>query len=176
MTLANRITVFRIVLVPVFLLAEYLGKPGLAFALFITASFSDLLDGYIARHYNQITVLGKFMDPLADKILVLAAMCYLIDAGSMPGWAVAIVIFREFAVSGLRLVAAQKGLVIAAGWSGKVKTAVTMVALCAMLLFLNNAYIWLNALCTALIVLTTVYSGFEYFLKNAHVLKEQNQQ
>ncbi len=175
MTTANRITIFRILLVPVFLLLEYAGQPYIAFALFVIASLTDLLDGYIARHYNQITVFGKFMDPLADKMLVLAAMCYLIEASCMPGWAVAIVIFREFAVSGLRLIAVQKGAVIAAGWSGKIKTAVTMVCLCVMLFFLANASSRLNALCTALIVLTTVYSGFEYFQKNAHMMKEENE-
>ena len=85
MTTANRITIFRILLVPVFLLLEYAGQPYIAFALFVIASLTDLLDGYIARHYNQITVFGKFMDPLADKMLVLAAMCYLIEAGCRPG-------------------------------------------------------------------------------------------
>ena len=128
-TTANKITVLRIILVPFFLLFEYLGKPGIAFSLFVIASISDLLDGYIARKYNQITVFGKFMDPLADKILVLAAMCFLIEAHIMPGWSVALVLFREFAVSGLRLMAAQQNIVIAAAQSGKIKTASTMVCL-----------------------------------------------
>lgn len=172
-TTANKITVLRIVLVPFFLLFEYLEKSEIAFVLFIIASLSDLLDGYIARKYNQITVFGKFMDPLADKMLVLAAMCYLIEAGTMPGWAVSLVIFREFAVSGLRLIAAQQNIVIAAAPSGKVKTACTMVCLCVMLCFLKVAPPWVNFLCTALIVLTTLYSGFEYFRMNFHVLKEK---
>lgn len=169
-TTANKITVGRIVLVPVFLLLEYLGKPYAAFAVFVLASLTDLLDGYIARKYNQITVFGKFMDPLADKILVLAAMCYLTEAQIMPGWAVALVLFREFAVSGLRLIAAQQNIVIAAAQSGKVKTACTMVCLCIMLFFRNIAPQWIHSICTALIVLTTVYSGFEYFQKNFRVL------
>ena len=171
-TTANKITVLRIVLVPVFLLLEYLGYAYAAFAVFVAASLSDMLDGYIARKYNQITVFGKFMDPLADKMLVLAAMCYLIEAGAMPGWAVAVVIFREFAVSGLRLVAAEHSIVIAAAQSGKIKTACTMVCLCIMLFFLGRCPLWLNILCIALIVITTVYSGFEYFRNNYRVFSE----
>ena len=171
-TTANKITVLRIVLVPVFLLLEYLGYAYAAFAVFVAASLSDMLDGYIARKYNQITVFGKFMDPLADKMLVLAAMCYLIEAGAMPGWAVAVVIFREFAVSGLRLVAAERSIVIAAAQSGKIKTACTMVCLCIMLFFLGRCSLWLNTLCIALIVITTVYSGFEYFRNNYRVFSE----
>ena len=159
-TTANKITV----------LFEYLGKPGIAFTLFVIASLSDLLDGYIARKYNQITVFGKFMDPLADKILVLAAMCFLIEAHIMPGWAVALVLFREFAVSGLRLIAAQQNIVIAAAQSGKIKTASTMVCLCILLLFFRMSPPWLNLLCTFVIVITTLWSGFEYFQKNSHVL------
>ena len=171
-TTANKITVLRIVLVPVFLLLEYLGYAYAAFAVFVAASLSDMLDGYIARKYNQITVFGKFMDPLADKMLVLAAMCYLIEAGAMPGWAVAVVIFREFAVSGLRLVAAERSIVIAAAQSGNSKTACTMVCLCIMLFFLGRCPFWLNNLCIALIVITTVYSGFEYFRNNYRVFSE----
>ena len=171
-TTANKITVLRIVLVPVFLLLEYLGYAYAAFAVFVAASLSDMLDGYIARKYNQITVFGKFMDPLADKMLVLAAMCYLIEAGAMPGWAVAVVIFREFAVAGLRLVAAERSSVIAAAQSGKSKTACTMVCLCIMLFFLGRCPLWLNSLCIALIVVTTVYSGFEYFRNNYRVFSE----
>ena len=136
----------------------------------MVASLTDLLDGHIARKYNQVTVFGKFMDPLADKMLVLAAMCYLIEAGIMPGWAVALVLFREFAVSGLRLVAAEQNVVIAAAQSGKVKTACTMVCLCILLVFLHRSPGWLNLLCTVLIVATTLWSGFEYFQKNFRVL------
>ena len=169
-TTANKITVLRIILIPFFLLFEYTGKPYIAFALFVIASLTDLLDGYIARTYNQITVFGKFMDPLADKMLVLAAMCYLIEAGIMPGWAVAVVLFREFAVSGLRLVAAEQNVVIAAAQSGKFKTACTMVCLCILLFLLNRTPGWINLVCTVLIVATTLWSGFEYFQKNFRVL------
>ena len=105
-----------------------------ALAIFVLASLTDTLDGYIARHYNQITDFGKFMDPLADKCLVTAAMLWFVEIGQMPGWALLVVIIREFGVSGLRMVAADKGRVIAAGWSGKVKTASTMVCIVLMLL------------------------------------------
>ena len=108
------------------------------------------------------------MDPLADKVLVLSAMCWFVECGQMPGWALAIVLFREFAVSGMRLVAVEQGLVIAAAWSGKVKTASTMVCLCLMMLSIPA---WLNLACIVIIVATTVYSGIEYFIKNAQVFK-----
>ncbi len=170
MTTANKITIGRIVAVPVFLLLAYLNKPVWAFAVYVLACVSDFLDGYIARHYNQITDFGKFMDPLADKMLVLAAMCFFVDKGQMPGWAVAIVLFREFAVSGLRLIAVEQQRVIAAAWSGKIKTAVTMVGLAAMLLFGGVPAV--NGIVTALIVLTTVYSGVEYFIKNKDVFSD----
>ena len=169
MTTANKITIFRMVMIPVFLVLGYAGLKWLALAVFILASLSDMVDGYIARHYNQITDFGKFMDPLADKMLVLAAMVFFVEKGSMPGWAVAIVLFREFAVSGLRLVAVEQKRVIAAAWSGKVKTAVTMIGLCAMLLF--SEYSWINLLVSLLILLTTVYSGVEYFYKNRDVFR-----
>ena len=170
MTTANKITIGRIVAVPVFLVLAYLGHPVGAFAVYVLACLSDFADGYIARHYNQITDFGKFMDPLADKMLVLAAMCFFTEKGYMPGWAVAIVLFREFAVSGLRLIAVEQQRVIAAAWSGKVKTAVTMVGLAAMLLF--SRYPLVNGIVTGLIVATTVYSGAEYFIKNHDVFKD----
>ena len=156
-------------MIPVFLVLAYANQPVWAFVVFVLASLSDMLDGYIARHYHQITNFGKFMDPLADKVLVLAAMCFFVERGFMPGWAVALVLLREFAVSGMRLIAVEQGRVIAAAWSGKIKTAVTMVGLAAMLLF--SSYPWVNTLATALIVITTVWSGVEYFYKNRDVFK-----
>ena len=169
MTTANKITIFRVIMIPVFLVLAYANQPAWAFVVFVLASLSDMLDGYIARHYHQITNFGKFMDPLADKVLVLAAMCFFVERGFMPGWAVALVLLREFAVSGMRLIAVEQGRVIAAAWSGKIKTAVTMVGLAAMLLF--SSYPWVNTLVTALIVITTVWSGVEYFYKNRDVFK-----
>ena len=159
-------------MIPAFLLVLYLNVPYAnywALAIFAAASITDTLDGYIARHYNQITDFGKFMDPLADKCLVFAAMLWFVEVGQMPAWALLIVAVREFGVSGLRMVAADKGRVIAAGWSGKVKTAATMVCIILMLLPLPEI---VNQIGTAVIVLTTIYSGVEYFMKNADVLAE----
>ena len=170
MTTANKITIVRIILIPVFLILAYWGQTWWALAVYIIACLSDMVDGYIARHYKQVTDFGKFMDPLADKMLVLAAMCFFVERGLMPGWAVAIVLFREFAVSGLRLIAVEQQRVIAAAWSGKIKTGVTMVGLGVMLVF--GQYPAVNWLVTILIVLTTVYSGLEYFIKNRDVFHD----
>ena len=169
-TTANKITMVRVVLIPVFLVLCYLDHRIAATVVFIIASLSDLLDGYIARHYNQVSNFGKFMDPLADKMLVLSAMCFLVEKGQMPGWVVAVVLFREFAVSGLRLIAVERQRVIAAAWSGKIKTTCTMVGLCFVLVF--TKYNWLNMLVSAVILITTVYSGIEYFIKNKDVFKD----
>ena len=170
MNTANKLTILRVVMIPAFLLVLYLEVPNAnywALGIFVAASLTDTLDGYIARHYNQITDFGKFMDPLADKMLVVAALLWFVEIGQMPGWALLVVIVREFAVSGLRMIAADKGRVIAAGWSGKVKTASTMV--CIVLMFLPIEPLF-NQICLAVIVLTTIYSGVEYFLKNGDVL------
>ena len=169
-TTANKITMLRVVLIPVFLVLCYLDHRIAATVVFIIASLSDLLDGYIARHYNQVSNFGKFMDPLADKMLVLSAMCFLVEKGQMPGWVVAVILFREFAVSGLRLSAVERQRVIAAAWSGKIKTTCTMVGLCFVLVF--TQYDWLNMLVSAVILITTVYSGIEYFMKNKDVFKD----
>lgn len=171
MTTANKITIFRVVLIPVLLVLMYWDFPGhlyWALAVFILASLSDFADGYIARHYNQVSDFGKFMDPLADKLLVISVMLMFVAWWRMPAWALLIVVAREFAVTGLRLVAVDNGRVIAAAWSGKIKTATTMVALCLMLVV---QIIWLDTVCWVLIVLTTVYSGGEYFYKNRDVLR-----
>ena len=167
-TTANKITIFRILLIPVFLVLAYMGQRYWALAVYIIACLSDMADGYIARHYNQISNFGKFMDPLADKVLVLAAMCFFIENGQMPGWAVVIVLFRECAVSGLRLIAVEQQRVIAAAWSGKIKTACTMVGLCVML-FTSHPLV--NLIVTWVIVITTLYSGIEYFYVNRDVFK-----
>ena len=169
-TTANKITLLRIALIPVFLVLAYLDYRWPALIVFILASLSDLLDGYIARHYHQITNFGKFMDPLADKMLVLAAMCFFVEKGQMPGWVMALVLFREFAVSGLRLVAAEQNRVIAAAWSGKVKTTCTMVGLCFMMVF--GKYEAMNIFVSFVILATTVYSGIEYFNKNRDVFRD----
>jgi len=140
-----------------------------ALGVFILASITDFVDGYVARHYNQITDFGKFMDPLADKLLVMSAMAWFVEAGWMPAWAFFIVIARELAVTGMRLVAVEQGRVIAAGKSGKVKTASTMVGICLMLAFPTEPLI---LICTIVILVTTVYSGVEYFVQNRDVFRD----
>ena len=172
MNLPNKLTLLRIVLILPFLLVLYLDvpfAPYIALAIFILASLTDMLDGQIARKRNLVTDFGKFADPLADKMLVTAAMLWFVEIGQMPGWALLVVIVREFAVSGLRMVASDKGRVIAAGWSGKVKTASTMV--CIVLMFLPIPAM-VNTLCVAVIVLTTIYSGVEYFMKTKDCLSD----
>ena len=164
MNLPNKLTLLRIILIPVFMVVLYWGFPGatwVALAIFIIASLTDMLDGKIARKYNLVTDFGKFADPLADKMLVTAAMLWFVEIGQMPAWMLLIVICREFAVSGLRMIASDKGRVIAAGWSGKVKTAATMV--CVVLMFLPIPPV-VNTLCVWVLTLTTLYSGVEYFL------------
>ena len=174
MTTATKITMVRVFLLPVFMVLMYLsgGEAGLwlwlSLAVFIIASLTDFVDGYIARHYNQTTDLGKFLDPLADKLLTIAAMVMFCEWGVFPAWALMLVLTREFAVTGLRLIAVQKGTVIAAGRSGKVKTASTMVGLCAMMALPSIDI--LNGVVIGLIVVTTLYSGFEYFIQNGKCL------
>lgn len=169
MNTANKLTMLRVIMIPVFMVALYLDFPFnniVALIIFILASVTDFIDGYVARNFNQITDFGKFMDPLADKMLVTAAMLWFVEVGQMPAWALLVVIAREFAVSGLRMLAAPKGVVIAAAWSGKIKTASTMVCICLMLLPIPTV---LNWICVAVILVTTVVSGVEYFIKNKSV-------
>lgn len=176
MNTANRLTILRMILVPLFviiLLIFHSENNIAALAIFIAASLTDFFDGYIARHYNQVTDLGKFLDPLADKLLVTSAILVFVEWGLMPSWAAIIIIAREFAVTGLRLVAASDGLVIAAAWSGKIKTASSIVAICVMMTSLGGisfAGITVNSVCVAVMVVTTVWSGAEYFIKNGRVL------
>ena len=153
---ANKLTMLRVILIPVYLVVWYLNlkySALLALAVFVIASVTDFLDGYVARHYNQVTTFGKFMDPLADKILVITAMIWFVSVGLLPVWALVIVVAREFAVSGLRLIAVDNGRVIAAAWSGKVKTFSTMVCLCLMHLPIPEILV---QVCVWVIVITTV--------------------
>lgn len=172
LTTASRITILRIILIPVVIVLMYLDFPGhmyWALAFFVIASLSDFLDGYIARHYNQVSNFGKFLDPLADKLLVISVMLVFTDIMAFPTWVAIIVIARELAVTGLRLVAVEGGLVIAAAWSGKIKTASTMV--CFVLLMLPFMPGWFVTVAWVIVLVTTVYSGVEYFVKNAAVFK-----
>ncbi len=167
MTTASKLTLVRVALIPVFMVLMLLRLDIPALLVFILASATDFVDGYIARHYNQVSDFGKFLDPLADKLLVLSAMCIFTQWGRFPAWALMIVLMREFAVTGLRLAAVENGRVIAAAWSGKIKTACTMIGLCVMIVFSVPT---LDCLIMVLIVITTLYSGCEYFIKNYDAL------
>ncbi len=179
MTTANKLTVLRVVMIPVFLILMLVSFPGhlwLALAVFILASLTDYLDGHIARKYHQVTAFGKFMDPLADKLLVTAALLVFVQWGQIPGWAAFVILAREFGVTGLRLVAASDGTVIAAGMSGKVKTFSSLVCLCLMMTPLHSLTLippafTLDTLCVIVMLVTTVWSGAEYFIKFGKLLK-----
>lgn len=174
MTTASKITMVRVALIPVLMITMYLshGLSGVwmwtSFVIFLLGSLTDYVDGQIARKCNQVSDFGKFLDPLADKLLTIAVMTMFCEWGSFPAWALMVVLTREFAVTGLRLVAVGKGNVIAAGWSGKVKTASTMVGLCVLMVFPQNPV--LTWLVIAVIEVTTVYSGVEYFAQNWNCL------
>ncbi len=170
MNTANKLTMFRVLLIPAFLIVLYLGFEGsqyVSMAIFAVAGLTDIIDGYIARSRGQVTDFGKFMDPLADKVLVVAAFLWFTEQGLMPAWAVLIVIVREFAVTALRLVAVDRGSVIAAGILGKIKTASTMV--CILLMFLPIPVIAVYIL-IGIILTVTIVSGIEYFVKNRRLL------
>ena len=170
MTTASKITLARVAMIPAYLVTMYLsgGVSGMwmwiSLGIFIVASLTDYIDGQIARRCNQVSDFGKFLDPLADKLLTIACMCMLVQWGMMPAWALMIVLTREFGVTGLRLVAVQNGTVIAAGKSGKFKTASSMIGLCAVMAFPTVG--WLVDVVVWLIIITTVYSGVEYFVQN----------
>jgi CDP-diacylglycerol---glycerol-3-phosphate 3-phosphatidyltransferase len=173
MNLANKLTMLRIFLVPIFLL--FIAAKGIPYGrelatfIFIVASLTDKLDGYIARSRNQITNFGKFMDPLADKLLVTAALVSLVELQLVHGWVATIIIAREFAVSGLRTIAASEGKVIAASKWGKLKTVIQIVAIIAALINLSYANTMLSTFATVSMgaaVIITIISGVDYFVKN----------
>lgn len=177
MNLPNKITVFRIFMIPFFvacmLIKEIPYHEIVAGVIFIIAALSDLVDGKIARHYNLVTNFGKFMDPLADKLLVQSALLCFVANGLLPAWIAIVIMSREFIISGFRLVAADKGIVIAAGYLGKLKTVFQMV-MSIMLIFHFYHPIWQFAeqifIWGSLIL--TVVSLVDYFIKNKDVLKE----
>ena len=170
MTTASKITLVRILFIPVYMFLMYMsnGTTGpwmiSAFVMFVVACLTDYLDGYIARKYKQVSDFGKFLDPLADKLLTIAVMAMFCEWDKFPAWALMIVLTREFAVTGLRLVAVGKGTVIAAGWSGKIKTFSTMIGLGAMMVY--PGVTWVHWIAIGVIVATTVYSGVEYLVQN----------
>lgn len=179
MNLPNKLTIFRVILIPFFvffLLAPYFSGYGkyIATAIFIIASLTDLADGKIARKYNLVTNFGKFMDPLADKLLVCSAMICLVETKKLAAWIVIIIIAREFIISGFRLVASDNGVVIAASYWGKFKTTFQMLMIIALILDFDNYYFGIleNILIYVALILTVV-SLLDYIIKNKDVLKEQ---
>lgn len=178
MNLANKLTIARIFLVPIFMIVLLNKiKYGMYIAAFIftVAAVTDTLDGYIARSRNQITKLGKFMDPLADKLLVTAALVSLVQMGKLSAWVVVVIISREYTISILRAVAASEGIVIAASWWGKLKTSAQIVAIIAILID-NYPFSLINipfsTIALWVAVILTVYSGFDYIYLNRHILKQ----
>lgn len=156
----NRLTVLRVLLIPPFLYFAYV-DPWWAFGIFVVATLTDTLDGILARRFNLVTSFGKLMDPLADKLLVTSALIVLTDLGTIPAWSVVLILGREFLLTGLRGVAAEQGMVVAASPLGRYKTATQMVALAGLLVF---NFAWLHWLYWAAVVLTLI-SGLEYGFK-----------
>ena len=191
MNLANKLTLLRVILIPFFIVCFYIPNLVvntisvnnylipyanlLGLVIFLLAAITDFIDGYIARKYNMITDFGKFMDPLADKLLVTAALLILLENGLIAGWVVFIILAREFIVTGFRTIAASKGVVIAAGWLGKIKTVVQFIMITTLLL-LNYPFELFNwpvdQIFVALAVVLTVASGVEYIYKNLHIFDE----
>jgi len=200
MNMPNKLTLLRILLVPVMIIIsvipaltdKYVSGTSLSYAnlinliIFIVASSTDFLDGYLARKNNQVTTFGKFADPLADKMLVISSLIILLQdylrfpsandfRAVVPAWCVCVIVIRELMVSGIRLVAVEHGKVIAAGWSGKIKTAFTMVTI--ILCFLNGAFQTevMTIICQVLLYISvalTIYSGLEYLIKNRKTVFE----
>lgn len=176
MNLANKITMLRIFMIPVFLvflLVEFPYHMEAALAVFILASLTDKLDGYLARKYNMITDFGKFMDPLADKLLVTGAFLVLIQLGRIEAWIVFVILAREFAVTGLRSLAAAQNVIIAASNYGKMKTVIQIIAIIVLLLD-NYPFSYLNFPMDVIMIyatlVITILSGFDYFIKNKQVI------
>ena len=177
MNLPNKLTILRVLMIPLFIifLMTRLGGEAhneIAGVIFILASITDTLDGHIARKYNLITVFGKFMDPLADKLLVCSALICLVDLHRIPSWIVIIIIAREFIISGFRLIAVEKGIVIAAGWWGKAKTVVQMVMVILLIFDLGGAFSVVEKVLIYAALILTVVSLVDYMRKNASVLQE----
>ncbi len=175
MNLPNKLTMFRVILIPffvVFLLVEIMAvDKWIALAIFIIASLTDFLDGQIARKYNLVTNFGKFMDPLADKLLVCSALICLVALERIPAWMVIVIIAREFIISGFRLVASDNGVVIAASYWGKFKTTFQIIMICLMIADLEALQIP-TMIVTWVAVILTVVSLVDYLVKNKDVMKD----
>ncbi|MCM1155626.1 MAG: CDP-diacylglycerol--glycerol-3-phosphate 3-phosphatidyltransferase [Roseburia sp.] len=175
MNLPNKLTMFRVILIPffvLFMLVEITNvDKWIALAIFIIASLTDLLDGKIARKYNLVTNFGKFMDPLADKLLVCSALICLVELAKIPAWMVIIIIAREFIISGFRLIAADNGVVIAASYWGKFKTTFQMVMICLLIADIAAINI-ITYVITWIALILTVISLIDYLVKNKDVMKD----
>jgi len=172
MNLPNKLTLLRVIMIPAFIIVLMTGYYYASAVIFVLASATDALDGHIARKYNLITNFGKIMDPLADKLLVVSALICLVELGDIPGWMVIVILAREFTITGLRSVSAAQGIVIAAGWSGKLKTVLQMVAITALLLknwpFSLIGFPFAEIMLWAAVIITVI-SGAEYIIKNKSV-------
>ena len=181
MNLPNKLTLFRVILIPFFvffLLAPYFTGYGnyIAVAVFIVASITDFLDGHIARKRNLVTNFGKFMDPLADKLLVCSALICLIELDRLPAWIVIIIIAREFIISGFRLIASDNGVVIAASDWGKFKTTFQMLMVIVLILDIPHpVFYWLGVILTYVSLALTVISLIDYIVKNKNVLQDKGE-
>lgn len=178
MNLPNKLSLLRMCMIPFFVVFGLMTAQWaqiVALVIFIVASLTDMLDGKIARKYNLVTNFGKFIDPIADKLLVMSALIVLVEQGRMPGWVCIVMLAREFLISGFRLVAADSGKVIAAGWLGKVKTVLQMAAVILLLLLtpagenaplLGNTGILIANIVTYAAAAMTIWSGVDYIVKN----------
>lgn len=175
MNLPNKLTLFRVILIPFFIVALLVNtipyNDYIALAIFIIASFTDMLDGKIARKYNLVTDFGKFMDPLADKLLVCSALICLIELNRISAWMVIIIIAREFIISGFRLIASDNGVVIAASYWGKFKTVFQMIAVCLMIVNIE-AISMITQIIVWIAIILTVVSLVDYMVKNKDILKD----
>ncbi|WP_317855510.1 CDP-diacylglycerol--glycerol-3-phosphate 3-phosphatidyltransferase [Chakrabartyella piscis] len=173
MNLPNKLTIMRVLLIPVFLVCLFcLESPTnniAATAIFVIASLTDFLDGYLARKWNMVSNFGKFMDPLADKLLVMSALVAMVEIGSLPAWVVVVILAREFAITGFRTLAMEANIVMAASWWGKIKTTVQMIMIVVLLVDLPNVAVLENIL-IGLAVFFTILSGWDYIWKNKQVL------
>lgn len=171
MNLPNKITLFRILLVPVFIISMYAFPQYdlLSLAIFAIAAGSDAVDGYLARKYKLITNFGKFMDPLADKILTMSAFVMLVERGAIPAWIIITVLAREFAITGFRTLASDNGVTIAASNLGKIKTITQMVTIIAYFIFGESL---IFTILVYLMLVATVVSGYDYIVKNLNLLKD----
>ena len=177
MNLPNKLTVLRVLMIPFFVLFMLVDITGaadkwIAVALFVAASLTDFLDGHLARKYHLVTNFGKFMDPLADKLLVSAAMICLVEMGRLPAWIVIIIISREFIISGFRLIASDNGVVIAASYWGKFKTVFQMAMIIVLICNLGGVFVWVETALIWISLILTIVSLVDYVVKNIDVLKE----